>query len=63
MHSVAKPAATTPPQRPSAPLRHRRARCRALIAWHPQANIHTIAEQIVQHPSWPLIAGGKGGAA
>lgn len=45
------------------PLRHRSARCRALIAWHPHASIHAIAAQVVRHPQWPLISGGKGGAA
>lgn len=63
MHSLPQAASPTPPQRPTAtPLRHRSARCRALIAWHHTASMHTIAAQVVRHPNWPLIAGGKDGA-
>lgn len=63
MHSLPHATSSTPARPPVVPIRHRSARCRALIAWHPHASIHAIAAQVVRHPQWPLISGGKGGAA
>lgn len=62
MHSLPHAPSSTPPRPPVAPVRHRSARCRAMIAWYPTASLHALAAQVVRHPHWPLIAGGKGGA-